>query len=48
MTLFQGVVGAGLVQFNVVTPDLPPGDYRVEALIEGDELAAPAFLTIAE
>ncbi len=46
--LFQGVVGAGLVQFNLVVPDLPPGDYRVEALIEGYELAAPAFLTIAE
>jgi len=48
VTLFQGVVGAGLVQLNVVAPDLPPGDYRIEALIEGYELAAPAFLTIAE
>jgi uncharacterized protein (TIGR03437 family) len=47
--LFAGLVASGLAQFNVVIPELPPGDHRLEGFIDG--LPIPyreLFLTIGE
>lgn len=44
---FAGVVSNGLCQFNVVVPNLPPGDVAITATVLG-VTSAPAFLTIAD
>ena len=44
---FAGIVGSGLNQINVVTPDLPPGDHEIEADVAGSSLDVPAFITVA-
>jgi uncharacterized protein (TIGR03437 family) len=43
---FQGVTAAGLVQFNVVVPDLDTGDYPVVAQIAGVRTASIARLRV--
>jgi protocatechuate 3,4-dioxygenase beta subunit len=45
-TTFQGVTAAGLVQFNVVVPDLPTGDYPVVAQIAGVRTSSIARLRV--
>ena len=45
---FAGVVSNGLYQFNVIVPDLPPGDYPVTASIGGVATPTTATLTIGQ
>lgn len=44
--LFGGLVGSGLYQFNLVVPELPPGEHRVELWIAGRSLETTAYLTV--
>lgn len=44
--LFAGIVGSGLVQINLVVPDLPPGEYRLEVFVDGRPLEDVADLAI--
>lgn len=44
---FAGLVGSGLYQFNLVVPDLPPGDHEIEIFIDGVPIQAGVFLTLA-
>ncbi len=43
---FAGVVTPGLYQFNIVSPDLPPGDYLIEGAIDGFSTQAGAYITL--
>jgi len=43
---FAGLVGSGLYQFNVVMPDLSPGDHQVETSVAGVPIEVPAFLAV--
>jgi uncharacterized protein (TIGR03437 family) len=43
---FAGVVTPGLYQFNIVAPDLPPGDYPIEGTIGGVTTQSGAFITL--
>ena len=43
---FAGVVTPGLFQFNIVAPDLRPGDYLIEATINGVLTQAGAYITL--
>lgn len=43
---FAGLVGSGLYQFNVVVPDLPPGDHEVEIFIDGEPIQDDVFVTV--
>ena len=45
---FAGVVGSGLNQFNVVIPDLKPGDYLVEIFIDGVPIQQGVYVTVGE
>ncbi len=44
--LFAGLVGAGLFQINLVTPELPPGDHRIELFADGRPLETTAYLRV--
>jgi uncharacterized protein (TIGR03437 family) len=44
--LWAGISGAGLYQINIEIPDLPPGDYLLEALCEGVPTQANLSITI--
>lgn len=44
---FSGIVSAGLYQFNIVIPDVPPGDHIVQARTEGIETQASLLLSVA-
>lgn len=44
--LYAGMTAAGLYQFNIVTPDLPNGDYPVVAEIAGARTSSVARLRI--
>ena len=43
---FAGIVGSGLYQFNLVVPNLSPGDHEVEIFLDGVPIQANVFLTI--
>jgi uncharacterized protein (TIGR03437 family) len=43
---FAGVVAPGLFQFNVVAPDLPPGDHVITGTINGRSTQPDAYITI--
>jgi uncharacterized protein (TIGR03437 family) len=43
---FAGVVTPGLYQFNIIAPDLAPGDYAIEGSIGGVSTQAGAFITL--
>jgi protocatechuate 3,4-dioxygenase beta subunit len=43
---FQGLTAAGLVQFNVLVPDLPTGDYPVVAIVAGVRTSSIARLRV--
>lgn len=45
---YAGMVGAGLYQFNVVMPDLPPGDQPVAAVIAGVGTHSVPHITVGE
>src|SRR5262249_37299388 len=45
---FAGVVSNGLYQFNVIVPDLAPGDYPVTASIAGVPTPTTATITIGQ
>jgi uncharacterized protein (TIGR03437 family) len=45
---FAGVVSNGLYQFNVIVPDLAPGDYPVTANIGGIPTPTTATITISQ
>jgi uncharacterized protein (TIGR03437 family) len=45
---FAGIVSNGLYQFNVIVPDLPPGDYPITASIGGIPTPTTATITIAQ
>jgi uncharacterized protein (TIGR03437 family) len=45
---FAGVVSNGLYQFNVVVPDLAPGDYPVTGSIAGAPTPTTATITIGQ
>ena len=43
---YAGQTGSGLYQFNVVVPQLPTGDQRVDAEITGIAVTAAMYLTV--
>jgi uncharacterized protein (TIGR03437 family) len=43
---FAGVVTPGLYQFNIVSPNLTPGDYPIEGSVNGAATPPGAFITI--
>ena len=43
---YAGQTGSGLYQFNVVVPQLPAGDQRVDAEITGIAVTAAMYLTV--
>lgn len=43
---FAGAVSPGLFQFNIVAPNLPPGDYLIEGLINGAATQEAAYITL--
>jgi uncharacterized protein (TIGR03437 family) len=43
---FAGLTGAGLNQFNVVVPELPDGDYAVEASVAGQSVPTVQYLAV--
>jgi uncharacterized protein (TIGR03437 family) len=43
---FAGVTTPGLYQFNIIAPDLPPGDYLIEGTINGQQTQAGAYITL--
>lgn len=43
---FAGKIAPGLIQFNIVTPDLPAGRYAIDAYVNGFQLQSPAFLEV--
>ena len=43
---FGGLCGAELYQVNVIVPDLPDGDYRIEGDIGGKALVGERSLTV--
>jgi uncharacterized protein (TIGR03437 family) len=43
---FAGVVTPGLFQFNIVAPNLQPGDYLLEATIHGVTTQSGAYITL--
>jgi uncharacterized protein (TIGR03437 family) len=43
---FAGVVTPGLFQFNIVAPNLQPGDYLIEATINGVPTQSGAYITL--
>jgi len=46
VVLFAGIVGSGLYQFNVVTPDLEPGDHEIGIFVGGVPIEEGVHLTI--
>ena len=44
--LYAGIVASGLVQINIVVPDLPPGQYRIESFVDGRPLEDVADLAV--
>ena len=44
--LFAGIVGSGLYQFNVVTPDLEPGDQEIEIFVGGVPIEEGVHVTV--
>ena len=45
---YAGLVGSGLIQFNVVIPSLPPGDHLVEIFIDGVPIQREVYVTVGE
>jgi uncharacterized protein (TIGR03437 family) len=43
---FAGAVTPGLYQFDIVAPNLPPGDYQIEGTINGVSTQAGAYITL--
>jgi len=43
---FAGLSGSGLYQFNVVVPNLPEGNHRVEMLLNGQQIQTDVLLPI--
>ena len=43
---FAGATGPGLYQFNIFSPNLPPGDYLIEGTIHGVATQPGAFITL--
>jgi uncharacterized protein (TIGR03437 family) len=45
---FAGVVGStiGLYQFNIVIPNLPPGDHPIDLVVDGVPNAQDLVITI--
>ena len=45
---FAGLTGSGLYQFNVVVPNVPPGDQALTAQIGGVNTQSGVFLTVTQ
>ena len=45
---FAGIVGSGLYQINLVIPDLPSGEYRFDAEIDGVGLDVPVLIAVEQ
>jgi uncharacterized protein (TIGR03437 family) len=43
---FAGMSGAGLCQFNIVTPELPDGDHKVAAIIGGVQSQDNVYMSV--
>jgi|GEM_PF-1743450 len=45
---FAGLVGSGLYQFNVVVPDVGPGEQPIEGFVAGVPIERRAFIAVGE